>query len=187
MKKIFCLTAIIFAFGLSSAAWAEYVIQLKNGRTLSVSNFWEEKGVVKFYWQDGIVGLSKKDVISIKARKQDDPDKISYVSQPALNSNQGKETPVSAETLEQAQDKKAPDPVAPKEKVNVELYEKQKALYTEEYEKAHQRYLEATSRHDAEAKKKAWEEFTHFARQVSIVDEELRKMNEGGIPGKKGQ
>jgi hypothetical protein len=187
MKKIFCLTAILFAFGLSSAAFAEYVIQLKNGRILAVSNFWEEKGIVKFYWQEGLVGLSKKDIVSIKAKKPDDPDKISYVTQPALNSEQGKETLGSAEMQERTQDKKAPDPVAPREKTRLEVYEKQKALYMEEYEKAHQRYLEATSRHDAEAKKKAWEEFTQFARQVSIVDEELKKMNEGGIPGEKGQ
>jgi hypothetical protein len=187
MKRIFCFTAIVFAFGLSSAGGAEYEIKLKNGRILPVSNFWEEKGVVKFYWQDGIVGLPKKNIFSIKVRKHDAPDKIQYVNEPTLSPEQPSEAPVSAKVQEPAQDKKAPDLVAPKEKVRIEPYEKQKALYTEEYEKANERYLQATSRHDAEAKKKAWEEMNNFARQVSIVDEELKKRNEESTPEKKGQ
>lgn len=187
MKKIFCLTAIIFAFSLSSAGGAEYEIKLKNGRVLPVSNFWDEKGVVKFYWQNGIVGLPKKDIFSIKVRKHDAADKIQYVSKPALSPKEPSETKVSSEPQEPAQDQKAPDLVAPKEKASIELYEKQKALYTEEYEKAHQRYLEATSRHDAEAKKKAWEEINHFARQVSIVDEELKKSTQTTTPEQRAQ
>jgi hypothetical protein len=186
MKKIFCLTAIIFAFGLNSATWAEYVIQLKNGRILPVSNFWEEKGIVKFYWQNGIAGLPKKDIFSIKVRKQDATDKIQYASEPALSPKKPSETKVSSEAREPAQGQKAPDSVAPEERTRLE-YEKQKAFYTEEYEKAHQRYLEATSRHDAEAKKKAWEEINHFARQVSIVDEELKKSTQTTAPEQREQ
>jgi hypothetical protein len=187
MKKIIFLTAIIFAFGLSSAGGAEYEIKLKNGRVLPVSNFWDEKGVVKFYWQNGIVGLPKKDIFSIKVRKNDAADKIQYVSEPALSPKQPSETKVSSEAQEPAQDKKTPDLVAPKERVRIELYEKQKALYTEEYEKANERYLQATSRHDAEAKKKAWEEINHFARQVSIVDEELKKSTQTTTPEQRAQ
>jgi hypothetical protein len=187
MKRIFYLTAIIFAFGLSSAAFAEYVIQLKNGRILPVSNFWEEQGIVKFYWQQGIVGLSKKDILAIRARKPDDRDKIHYVSEPALSPKQPSETKVSSEPREPAQEQRALNPVAPEEKTRLELYEKQKALYTEEYEKANERYLQATSRHDAEAKKKAWEEMNHFARQVSIVDEELKKSTQNPTPDQGAQ
>jgi hypothetical protein len=173
-KKIFCLTAILFAFGLNSAGWAEYLITLRNGRMLPVSNFWEEKGIVKFYWQNGIVGLPKKNISSIKLKKTDGPDKIQYISNPPPTADQPIEVPVSAGTQEPVQGKRAPEPAVSKAKVSVELYEKQKALYTEEYEKANERYLQATSRHDREGKKKAWEEMNNFAGQVSVVDEELK-------------
>jgi hypothetical protein len=173
-KKIFCLTAILFAFG-------------RNGRVLPVSNFWEEKGIVKFYWQNGIVGLPKKNISSIKLKKTDGPDKIQYISNPPPTADQPIEVPVSAGTQEPVQGKRAPEPAVSKAKVSVELYEKQKALYTEEYEKANERYLQATSRHDREGKKKAWEEMNNFAGQVSVVDEELKKNTPNTIPEPRGQ
>jgi hypothetical protein len=187
MKKIFCLTAIIFAFGLSSAAWADYVIQLKNKRILPVSKFWEEEGVVKFYWQSGIVGIPKKDILAIKVRKHDGPDKIHYVSEPAVSPEQVRQAPVSAETKESAQDKRTPDPAPPEEKVGVELYEKQKAYYKAEYEKALERYFEAASHHDAEAKKKAWEDFNRFGGQVISLEEELKKSAKSPTPEQRAQ
>jgi hypothetical protein len=187
MRKIFWLTAIIFSFGLSSAAWADYVIQLKNGRILAISKFWEEKGVVKFYWQSGIVGIPKKDIVAIKVRKQDSPDKIHYGSEAALKSEQVKIVPVSATTQESAQDQKPPYLGAPKEKASVELHEKQKAYYKAEYEKALERYFEAASRHDAEGKKKAWEEFNRFGGQVISLEEELKKSTPGTTPEQRAQ
>jgi hypothetical protein len=187
MKKIFYLTAIVFAFGLSSAAWAQYVIQLKNGRVLPVSNFWEEKGVVKFYWQSGIVGIPKKDILSIKAGKAERRERIPNASEPGPNSGQIADAAVSAEAQESAQDKKTPDPGAPKEKVGGELYEKQKAYYKAEYEKALERYFEAASRHDAEAKKKAWEEFNRFGGEVISLEEELKKSTQSTTPEQRAQ
>ncbi len=175
MKKIFCLTAIIFALSLSSAAWAEYVIRLKNGRILAISKFWEENGVVKFYWQSGIVGIPKKDVVAIKTRKHDGQDKIHFASKPDLKSEKIKIVPVSAAAQESALDQKPPEPGAPKEKVDVAPYEKQKAYYKAEYEKALERYFQASSRHDEEGKKKAWEEFNRYGGQVISLEEELKK------------
>ncbi|MGD0624872.1 MAG: hypothetical protein ABSB32_09160 [Thermodesulfobacteriota bacterium] len=187
MKKIFYLAAIVFAFGLSSAAWAEYVIKLKNGRILPVSIFWEEKGVVKFYWQSGIVGIPKKDILSIKAGKAERRERIPNTSEPGPNSGQIADAAVSAEAQESAQDKKTPDPGALKEKVGAELYEKQKAYYKAEYEKALERYFEAASRHDAEAKKKAWEEFNRFGGEVISLEEELKKSTQSTTPEQRAQ
>jgi hypothetical protein len=181
------LTATIFAFGLSSAAWADYVIQLKNGRILAISKFWEEKGVVKFYWQSGIVGIPKKDIVAIKVRKHDSPDKFHYGIEPAHKSEQVKIVSVSAAANESAQDQKIPDPGASKEKVGVELYDKQKAYYKAEYEKALERYFEAASRHDAEGKKKAWEEFNRFGSQVISLEEELKKNTQSTTPEQRAQ
>jgi hypothetical protein len=192
MKKIFYLTAIVFALCFCSAAWGGYVIQLKNGRVLPVANFWEEKGVIKFYWQSGIVGLPKKDILSIKEGKQEGRERIPDASEPGLNTGQITDVPAPASaqesTQESSQDKKIPeDPRAPKEKVDVELYEKQKAYYKAEYEKALERYFEAASRHDAEGKKKAWEEFNRFGGQVISLEEELKKRTKSNNPEQRAQ
>ncbi len=187
MKKIICLTAIIFTFGLSSAAWADYVIRLKNGRILAISKFWEENGVVKFYWQSGIVGIPKKDIVAIKTRKHDGQDKIHFVSKPGLKSEQVKIAPVSAAAQELTPDKKTPDVGVRKEKISVELYEKEKEYYKAEYEKALERYFQASSRHDEEGKKKAWEEFNRYGGQVISLEEELKKKTPSTTPQQRTQ
>jgi hypothetical protein len=62
MKKLIFWTAITFTFFLSSAALADYVIKLKNGRSLPTSKFWEEKEEIKFYWANGIAEIPKEDI-----------------------------------------------------------------------------------------------------------------------------
>jgi hypothetical protein len=64
----------------------------------------------------------------------------------------------------------------------MEHYRKQKAYYIEQFEQAYQRYLEASSRRDAEGKKKAWEEFNRFGGQVITLETELKKKNNGSLP-----
>ncbi len=69
-----------------------------------------------------------------------------------------------------------------KKEIDIEQYKKQKAYYTEQFEQAYQRYLEATSRRDEEGKKKAWEEFNNFGGKVVSMEAELRKKNNGVVP-----
>jgi hypothetical protein len=66
--------------------------------------------------------------------------------------------------------------------VSVEYYRKQKAYYMERFDRAYRRYLEASSRRDAEGKKKAWEEFNRFGGQVIALETELKKKNQGTVP-----
>jgi hypothetical protein len=66
--------------------------------------------------------------------------------------------------------------------IDVDYYKKQKAHYTEQYEQALQRYLDASSRKDVEGKRKAWEEFNLFGGQVITLETELKKKNIGTVP-----
>jgi hypothetical protein len=172
MKKLFCfMTAVAFLFGLSSSALAGYAIKLKNGRILMTTSFWEDNGVIKFYWETGIAMIPKEIIRSIGFVKEvpatTPPKPKDPVAEPAPIPGKEERTPVAG---------------AQKDKIDNEYYKKQKAEFTEKFEQAHERYLEASSRGDGEAKKKAWEEFNQHARQVSALEEELKKKNNGILP-----
>lgn len=45
-----------------------YIIQMKNGRELSTSQYWEEDNRIMFYINNGVMGLKKQDVKKITKR-----------------------------------------------------------------------------------------------------------------------
>ena len=172
MKKTFCFViAVAFLLGLSSAARAGFAIQLKNGRILPTPEFWEEKEVIKFYWESGIASIPKEVIRSIGFIKE-----VPVMTPP--NPKEPVPEPKAIVDIE----KKSAEPGAGKEKIDAGYYKKQRAFFTEKYEQAYERYLEASSRHDREAKKRAWEEFNRYGGQVSALEEELKKKNQGVLP-----
>jgi hypothetical protein len=66
MKKLvagfFGITLIFFA----SLCWAAYVIHLKDGRDISTHEYWEEGDEIKIKQFGGVVGIAKKNVLSIE-------------------------------------------------------------------------------------------------------------------------
>jgi len=172
MKKIFgFVIAVAFLLGLSSAALAGFAIQLKNGRILPTPEFWEEKEVIKFYWESGIASIPKEVIRSIGLIKD----------VPAVKAPNPKES-ITEPAAILPKEKRTAEPVAEKEKIDAGYYKKQRAFFTERYEQAYERYFEASSRHDREAKRKAWEEFNRYGGQVSALEEELKKKNQGVLP-----
>ncbi len=172
MKKIlYLIIAIVNIFCLSSEALAAYAIKLKNGHILQTSKIWEEKDSVKFSVKGGTISISKKIIDSIEMIKDNPESNI----------------PISEEDIAEPaailpNDEKDAEQKTGKEKIDINYYKKQKSLITEEYEQAYTRYLEASSRKDLEAKKKAWEEFNHYGTQYSALEEELKKKNQGVLP-----
>ncbi len=172
MKKLFCfMIAVAFLFGLSSVAFGGYAIKLKNGRILPTTAFWEEKGVIKFYWETGIATIPKEVIRSIGFTKD-----VPVMTAPNPKRSMAEPAAILP------QEKKTAEIGAGKEKVDIGYYKKQKAQFTEKYEQAYERYLAASSRQDREAKKKAWEEFNQYGSQVSALEQELKKKNSGVLP-----
>lgn len=178
MKKIIFLTAITFTFFLSSASLADYVIKLKNGRSLPTPKFWEEKEEIKFYWANGIVGIPKEDILSVRRTKEAPGVGTSFAREPAPKLKEAIEKPEGVPP----EGKKTSEVEAEKDKIDVEYYKKQKAFLMGKFDQAYARYLEATSRQDKEAKEKAWEEFNRYGGQVITLEEELKKKNKGVLP-----
>jgi hypothetical protein len=178
MKKISVGLAFLLAVFLSGPAFADYVIKLKNGRTVETAEYWEENGEVKFQWEEGVASLPKKNVVNIDWVEEKFPSRTSRPNPQAAEPKQAaEETPNAAV--------KKGEPTAAQEasqEINTEQYKKKKAQYVAQYEQAYQRYLDATSRRDAEAKKKAWEEFNNYGGEVVKMETELRKRNNGQVP-----
>ncbi len=174
MKKIFLFTIITFIFFLSSSSLAGYVIKLKNGRSILTPKCWEEKGEIRFYWANGVAGVSQKDVFSVGKTKETSGEEIHYPIKAAPQLREPEKVPPDG--------KRAAELEGEKERINEDYYKKQKALNTEKFEKAYISYFEASSRRDEEAKKKAWEEFNYFAGQVNTLEEELKRKNKGILP-----
>ncbi len=187
MKKLFYGAAIVLTFFLSSTAFADYVIKLKNGRSVETERYWEEKDAIKFQYQGGVASLLKKNILSIvkveekfserssKQKEQSPALGVPVETKKASAPEMAKSTPgeASQEIEVKENDKK---------EIDIESYKKQKVYYTEQFEQAYQRYLEATSRRDVEGKKKAWEEFNNYGGRVVSMEEELRKKNNGIVP-----
>jgi hypothetical protein len=178
MKKISAGLIFLLALFLSGPAFADYVIKLKNGRTVETAKCWEEGGEVKFQWEEGVASLPKRNVVSINWVEEKFPSRSYRPNPQAAEPKQvPEETPKPAV--------KKGEPTAPQEgsqEINIEQYKKKKAQYVTQYEQAYQRYLDATSRRDAEAKKKAWQEFNNYGGEVVKMETELRKRNDGRVP-----
>jgi hypothetical protein len=182
MKKKACGAVILTAIFLAgSSASADYVIKLKNGRTVETASYWEDRDELKFQWQGGVASLSRKDVVSIREVEERFPDRAYKEKQPApavresapeMRNEAKKDTEGKALSARQAKEKEI-DPA---------YYKKQKAHYAELFEDAYQRYLDASSRKDKEGKEKAWEEFNRFGGQVVSLEAELKKKNDGVVP-----
>jgi hypothetical protein len=190
MKNISVGVVILITLGLSSYAFADYLIRFKNGRTIETSKCWEEKGEVKFQWEGGIASIPKGNVLTIRQVEEKFPEralkeeKKASTEQPRQPSSEApKEAPQSGMSKVEPADpvEKSVSPETLKE-IDVEYYKKQKAHYTEQYEQALQRYHEASSRKDVEGKRKAWEEFNRFGGQVITLETELKKKNNGAVP-----
>jgi hypothetical protein len=185
MRELSLGLAIFLTLALTPPAFADYLIKLKNGRTLETPRFWEEQGEIKFQWPGGVVSLPKKDLLTITEVEKKFSDQIPNGEKHPASGNL--ETPPGApgatmDMVKEVFPEERPSSAEALRFVSIEHYRKQKAYYIEQFEQAYQRYLEASSRRDAEGKKKAWEEFNRFGGQVITLETELKKKNNGALP-----
>jgi len=171
MKRLI-RAAIILVFLIDPCIGdAAYRIQLKNGREIITSRYWEEDSEIKFYSDGGVMGIPK--------------DLVRRIDQSDL--------PEKKETRE-ADDQKAAKPTATTDqevgtrtqggetKVDIGSYREKKAVLKRKFDEAWDRYLEATKNKDLEAKEKARIEMTEFSRQVYDLADELKEKNKGVLP-----
>ncbi|NWF55534.1 MAG: hypothetical protein HXY45_12155 [Syntrophaceae bacterium] len=185
MRGLSAALVILLTFFFPLAALADYILQLKNGRTVETARFWEEKEEIKFQWPGGVVSLPKKDLLSITEVERKSPGRFADGEEHTLT-RKPENAPAAPRAalnptgkVPPAEGSSFPDGLR---EGSAEYYQRQKAYYLEQFERAYRRYLEASSRRDREGKKKAWEEFNRFGGQVITLEAELKKKNHGILP-----
>jgi len=61
---------------LPGVLFADYTIVLENGRRITVKNYWEESGMVKFHGLGGEIGIARKQIQSIVQATETEPQGI---------------------------------------------------------------------------------------------------------------
>lgn len=102
MKKIAAVFICLGFLFCASACWAAYVILLKDGRAITTHEYWEEGDQIKIKQFGGVVGIAKKNVISIE--ETDDVKTIVVKSPPDKEPEEANE---KGETPQQKEDKEA--------------------------------------------------------------------------------
>ena len=68
-RKIIIITAaIVFSTALQQASADYYVIQLKNGKEITVEKYWDEGLKIRFYREGGSVTFAKEDIRGIEKK-----------------------------------------------------------------------------------------------------------------------
>jgi len=61
---------------LPGVLFADYTIVLENGRRITVNNYWEESGMVKFHGLGGEIGIARQQIQSIVQATETEPQGI---------------------------------------------------------------------------------------------------------------
>ncbi len=130
MRDLSAGLAIFLTLILTPPAFADYLIKLKNGRTLETPRFWEERGEIKFQWPGGVVSLPKKDLLTITELEKKFADQTPNGEKQPASGNP--ETPPGApgatmDIVEKVFPEERLSSAEPLRLVSIEDYRKQKA------------------------------------------------------------
>ncbi|MGH7797160.1 MAG: hypothetical protein ACREQ2_20050 [Candidatus Binatia bacterium] len=113
MRKIKFVLAFVCLIAWLGAAEAQYVLELKNGRQITVQSYREEGSMIKFSGLGGEIGISKAQVQAIRRAGQADRTRATSLAVDQLSPARAPQQ--SEATTKPADSKPAAPPVAPAE------------------------------------------------------------------------
>ena len=161
LSTVVCLVALAWP-ALSTAS---YLIQLRNGRQVVASRYWQEEHTLRFETEGGVVSVAESAVLHIQTIEElpasEPPPAAEQHAAPAVEGprDQGQ---MSQRTLEEYRQKK--------EEIRSQL----KATL--------ERYREASNTPDAKAKATIQQEITAWSQQLYDLTDEVKQMNQGHLP-----
>jgi len=170
MKKLISMIVIILSFLAFPATGQDaYRIRLKNGGEFKTLKYWSEGDQVKFYIYGGIAGVQKD---SIRKIEKTISENIIYKK----SQRHQKAAKISPETNDGKNQKI-------EEKIDINYYRERKEQLESELDRTLERFREATSRRDLEAKDREKKEMRRLTGEIYALTEEVKQKNEGKIPG----
>jgi hypothetical protein len=143
MFKAIPLMAFLLMIGWTSAADAQYILILKNGRQITAQSYREEGGTIKILGLGGEFGISKDQIQSIRKAGQGSGGGLNIIE---MDSSARQATTPQKPSPTLARDTKAPSiPGKSAEEVEEEKeYQKRLAELTKDLEATRQDYFKAT-------------------------------------------
>jgi len=106
MKNYILLITVILFLVCPSVCFSSYLIELKNGSQFITDQYWEEESQIKFYYSDGVVGISKNLIRKIEqtVSPQKKPETASVKTEPEVDTKTKTEEAVVAGAAENKDD-----------------------------------------------------------------------------------
>ena len=158
---VVCLVALAWP-ALSTAS---YLIQLRNGRQVVVSRYWQEEHTIRFETEGGVASVAESAVLHIQTIEEPP------ASEPPPAAEQH-----AAPTAEGQRDQGQMSPLA------LETYRHKKEEIRSQLKATLERYREAASTHNAEAKATIQQEIAAWSKQLYDLTDEVTQMNQGRLP-----
>jgi len=170
MKKCF-LFLVLFSIGIilplsSSSSYAMFLIEFKNGRKIVVEDYRIEGGNIVLYLKSGSARMPKDGVQSILEKKG--------------QIKEEEETTEEKIDLPKNPDGKKSSKDISKGKNDIDLYMRRKAEIQRRLEEAKIVYFNLTEKSD---KERARETMVSVSKELSSLQEEVMKNNNGILPG----
>ncbi|MCK9274445.1 MAG: hypothetical protein M0P57_05075 [Syntrophales bacterium] len=170
--SVFILSVIILSLSVLSSADAQWRILLKNGGEFIAVSCWKEKGELKIYMHDIVVGVKSHSVRKIE--------KI-FVDEISVEENK-KAPPEDNALPASVEEEKQNEEAEPQGRVDMNAYREKKERLESELEMTLTRVHEAAKIGDMVAKERAQEEMRETSARIYELTEELKQANNNTLP-----
>ena len=187
MSKLI-LFIVLSTFQAWNLTWgSSYRLYLRNGNELRTSHYWNEGDEVRFYIYGGVAGIQKgliSSIIKLNSNYKEDEayeEDLEEIHGPSQFSGT-RETEIARNKINEMQDKLGGN-TGKKEVVDFDDYKERKAALKEKLDDALQRNRESITRQDQEDQEITRKEYLELSKQIIDLGEELKRKNEGVLPG----
>jgi len=187
------ISLLIFCFLLvPTLCLADFTISLKNGGRIITKYYWQEGDQIKCYYADGVLGISRDQVVDIQKSSVAGPVRSSVTiltreekgpvaqEEPAPEEEAKAEEEKGAEQEQQKQEEAAPKRELSPE--DVEHYKKQKDRLTEERRDAQEKLEAAIAAGDRNTKKAMMKKLQRLTEEEGEFSKEIKAKTDGAFP-----
>ncbi len=167
LSTVVCLVVLTWP-ALSTAS---YLIQLRNGRYVVASRYWQEEHTIRFETDGGVASVAESAVLQIQTIEEP----------PASGLPPAAEPPPAAEqpAVPQAEGQRDRGQMSQK---TLEEYRQKKEAIRSQLKATLERYREAANTPNAAAKAAIQHELTAWSQQLYDLTDEVKQMNQGRLP-----
>ena len=166
LSTVVCLVALAWP-ALSTAS---YLIQLRNGRQVVASRYWQEEHTIRFETDGGVASVAESAVLHIQTI-EDLPAEAAPASEPPPAAEQQAAPPAEGQR-DRGQTSQ----------LTLEKYRQKKEEIRSQLKATLERYREASNTPDAKAKATIQQEITAWSQQLYDLTDEVKQMNQGHLP-----